>query len=405
MPSQHFKLRRGVTLTELLVVVAIMVVVAAAFVPLVQPILRGQNTREASRQLNVMIAGAQARAVALGRPVGIWMERGAHDASAPPERWFTCYRVFEAVEPVPYTGDFYDARVRLALVDGGVDADGLRYDVWRATFLTASPGVMTQVHVGDTIRFNGRGPRYMISERRPDGILFIVESAKITPDRRAMETPLKYALSPQGVTFEVFRQPIKSSNMPIELPNNVAIDFSLSGYAISPESTYQLQVPVPPSKLLPSFRQLPLELQRRMPSDITDASLTYPEYDIAIMFSPKGGIDRVHYIPHEHDDIDAIPLPYLAEIPYGKVNLLIARDDKIGKGLDGQVNVLSAPARLGIGSLNEQSNIWITIAGHSGRVQAGPNAALPPAMLGNNIEQLIPLARSLADTGQTMGGR
>jgi hypothetical protein len=61
---------------------------------------------------------------------------------------------------------------------------------------------------------------------------------------------------------------------------------------------------------------------------------------------------------------------------------------------------------MGISSLNEQSNIWIMIAGNSGRVQAGPNAAIPPAMLLNSsVEQLIPLARSLADSGQTMGGR
>ncbi len=399
MPNQPVQLRslpqrRGLTLTELLVVVAIMVVVAAVFVPMVQPILRGQNTREASRQLNVMIAGVQAKAVALGRPVGIWFERAAHEATAPPERWFTSYRVFEAVEPVPYTGDVYDARVAVRQFPGGTG------ELWQANFLSPAPNAILQVQSGDTIRFNGRGPRYMIREVTPQAILFTVP-LNLAPGTQPMLSPAKYVNVVPGVTFEIFRQPIKSTSAPTELPNNVGIDLSLSGYA-NPNS------PIPSSRM-PSFRQIPAALEFEMTRrGITDIPLRYPEYDIAIMFSPNGGVDRVHYIPHEHEHEDGVAeplLPYLAEVPYGKISLLIARDDKIGKDLEGQVNVTSTPGRVGISSLNEQSNIWISIAGHSGRVQAGPNAALPPAVLNKDIELLLRDARRLADTGQTMGGR
>ena len=47
---------RGLTLTELLVVVSIVVVVSATLVSLVQPVLRGQQVREAARELNVYLA-------------------------------------------------------------------------------------------------------------------------------------------------------------------------------------------------------------------------------------------------------------------------------------------------------------------------------------------------------------
>ena len=85
MVEKQATARRGLTLTELLVVVSIMVIVAGALVPMVQPLLKGRNPREAARQLNVMIAGAQARAMATGRSVGIWLERAAHEPNDPPE--------------------------------------------------------------------------------------------------------------------------------------------------------------------------------------------------------------------------------------------------------------------------------------------------------------------------------
>ncbi len=159
--------RRGLTLTELLVVVSIVILLAGILVPLMQPILQGQNTREAARQINVFLAGAQAHAVEQGRPVGVWIERATHDPTALPEKWFTAYKLYLAEQPLPYTGDLNNAVVFMFDQNAGKPA------IWSVLFWPGCcDGALNQVRPGDLIQFEYRGPLYPICESSGGGVGF-----------------------------------------------------------------------------------------------------------------------------------------------------------------------------------------------------------------------------------------
>ena len=74
----------GMTLVELLVVVTIAVVLVAAAVPMMKPALQSSRVREVSRQLNVFLQVARARAIETGRTAGIWIERDTPGSNASP---------------------------------------------------------------------------------------------------------------------------------------------------------------------------------------------------------------------------------------------------------------------------------------------------------------------------------
>src|SRR5215211_4832924 len=63
--------RRALTLIELLVTIVIMVTVLAGVIPMLSPNNDVRKIREAARELNSLIAQAQAQAARDGRPVGV----------------------------------------------------------------------------------------------------------------------------------------------------------------------------------------------------------------------------------------------------------------------------------------------------------------------------------------------
>src|SRR5688572_15071580 len=96
----------GMTLVELLVVVAIIVLLVAVAVPAVAPAIRENRLREASRQVNVLIARAKARAGENGRRVALWLERSAPGSNAVMD-------IYLAESPPEYNGDLQGAGVLL----------------------------------------------------------------------------------------------------------------------------------------------------------------------------------------------------------------------------------------------------------------------------------------------------
>jgi len=103
-------MRRGYTLVEMLVVVAIMVILVALALVGVRYVTEGGRVRESSRILSALFATARAKAVQTGRPCGVELvcEAPVGDASV---RQAT--KAFLAEVQQPYSGRTTDARAKI----------------------------------------------------------------------------------------------------------------------------------------------------------------------------------------------------------------------------------------------------------------------------------------------------
>jgi type II secretory pathway pseudopilin PulG len=191
------------TLVELMVVVAIAIVLVAAAVPIMRPALKDRKLREASRQLNTFIANAKARAAETGRPVGIWIARDTNYNNS-------SYQIFLAESPPPFAGETIGATA--TLIDRG---DGFAN---QASF-TDSQGL---VKVMDTSQFNYKGPKFLTTTitAAPSRTGTFMSPSGLPSPRVSAAYPPK---------FPVFRQPIRSSGSPLELPGGIVIDLEQSG--------------------------------------------------------------------------------------------------------------------------------------------------------------------------------
>jgi hypothetical protein len=134
-------------------------------------------------------------------------------------------------------------------------------------------------------------------------------------------------------------------------------------------------------------------------------------YDLVIMFSPDGGVDRVYFMSRYPDDP---AMPSMDQPVLGPIHFMIGRSDRVAINSD-NVSALSstgvAANSLGEGNLLDTTNIWLTIADN--RIFTSPNAGIVPEIrtpLNTNISlsqyaKIVRDARQLARTGQTMGGR
>lgn len=67
--------RQGVTLTELLIVMLVMLMITAIAIPTIAPAMQNREVREAARMIDAFINGARSRALQAGHPYGIMLER------------------------------------------------------------------------------------------------------------------------------------------------------------------------------------------------------------------------------------------------------------------------------------------------------------------------------------------
>ncbi len=108
---------RGMTLIELLVVIVILTTIVAAAIPLVSPTNDGRRLREATRGLNTYIFGAQTRAIALNRPVGIALKRLSQDTKRTEDNSLAV-EVYYVEQQPPYSGFDRTSAVQIAIDNG-----------------------------------------------------------------------------------------------------------------------------------------------------------------------------------------------------------------------------------------------------------------------------------------------
>jgi type II secretory pathway pseudopilin PulG len=424
--QKHRRRFSGLTLTELLVVISIMVLVAGVMVPMMQPILKGQNQREAARTIRMYISGIQAQAVQKQRPYGVLFERASYAFSSPQK--FASYRLYSVEQLPPYTGDDYDAR---AMITDGSNIGLPVNDGYLYALAEKSWAAPKQVSVGDHISFQYREPRYPISDM-PRGIKLTFNGIESDFALFRFRCPnlvvcneILRRYGGNRLQFQVFRQPRKTSEPPIDLPNGTVIDLSLSGFETDETDMARVYAPGAPRFRYFSetdFDPSTVQFDRDPKKDgkaIDD--LPYPDtgnqlsvaYDVVVMFGADGGIDRVHYLSR----YPTVPLFESVERPVlGSIHFMIGRSDKIGVDSRNELlisdqNIHSLPKSLGEANLADETNMWLTLTGH--RIFTSPNAGIDPAInlpLAKSISstdfaRLVQEARQFTHTGQALGGR
>ncbi len=259
--------RRGVTLMELLVVATIILIVTAASIPTIKPMVESQLTKQAASTVSTYLNRARARAMATGRPCGVTFEYfpgsfvpGDPNAN-PMVPHASASLVLSQVETPPYyCGLEQGATVDVYAEDDVFDGDRRlrRIRVNNDSYW----GAMVGGERGAKIQFNGVGPYYPLS------------GGEYIEKLPGIDLPIL-----QNATFKVVRDPRATMTAPVGLPQGAVVDMEHSG--------------------------------------TEDGSYWFGgEYNVTVMFAPDGSVDRV-------DCLDG------AFIPSNPIYFLVGRWDRI----------------------------------------------------------------------------
>ncbi len=222
--------RAGMTLVELLVVVAIIGLLAVTVLPNVASTAENRRSREAARVASTFVARAQSRAI--GRPewAGVSFVR-------PPTNSNATYAIdlFQAGIPQVYRGDSLMSRARIT--GSGQLTRTLNF----VDGYTGSGEVIPSarnLQTGDLIRFDGNNAWYELVAGgaygvRLRGSLGGSASASELAGQSERNTPWP-TTTPDLHPFEILRQPVRSGQA-FTIPDSRCVDLAWSGYG---NSTY-----------------------------------------------------------------------------------------------------------------------------------------------------------------------
>ncbi|MEX2317667.1 MAG: type II secretion system protein [Pirellulales bacterium] len=441
-PSTRRARRPAMTLIELLVVIVILTTLVAAAIPLLAPSSTERQLREASRGLNTMLAAAQARATAQGRPYGVALKRLSQDtgrknlitSSNPTNDNGAAIEVFLVEQPQPYAGFDETSAVQIAIDNGATGGPGqvlVRFvrhvapDVssppsadrlpvgWDPDLLP--PGLLRPGDVietgGTRLMFTddgGNDPNtfdqngfYTPNAGTPDGTLVTrpinstgqIDALNVITDslgQRLREPPPSGAfVAPYWTApmpYKILRQPVPTSDEPYQLPEGTAIDLRASGVG----NEEYFHVPAPPGSGVTRV-------------DNSDG--------IIIMFAPEGRVWRVYYslapssltIRGEGPVVDNVYLLVGANVPPPPLaeqdpTLDVNHPQWVAAVTEEQKRALKQP----INWLRGDS-VWIVIGAASGRIATIENAFVDPAAF--SVGTYATLPPEIRRTAQILAAR
>lgn len=356
--------RRGLTLIELLVTIVIMVTVLAGALPLLSPNNNSRKIREASRQLTTLFAQAQAQAARDGRPVGVAFKESQVGGSLSG----MALEAYMIAEPPAFTGFSEFSRVSVnkprsndkltygqQTTENANGNDGTMFDsryrgagVWELTFSlygSEDPIPPRMVRNGDVV--NAGGNYFLIVD---DG--GGTEGAHEVDQATGYVLPTSYLLAiwlnqsgqqlaPGALkTFSFARQPVNTSEQPLQFPRGIGIDLEASG--------------------ADGFN---------VPFSLDNSGATV----VGIMFSPNGSISTLHRTtPTRVEKMDGVAQLYL-------LLGLVENGNGNGRGSDDYNFADNPPAdaaelaqrRARLNWLNADSR-WVTI-NRAGRIITADN--------------------------------
>lgn len=372
--------RPGMTLVELLVVIAIIVGVSAVVLPTLKESLKDQKITQASRQLLGLIESCKAQAFATGRPVGISFERLGADGF---EQASSSIQVVRLEELPPYTGDFQDSGAYLATNSGS--------PMFSHALISQrdAAGLMSIASVGDSISFGDFDERFVISAI--SSISFQIPGT-IAPQlvyritfRNGTGTGLYPPLlfndairrnSEIKIPFRLYRKPVRNELFVLQLPKNICIDLSCSGFANSPGSL--------------GFVGSEFSVEAVASPDPWQSLSDFGP--VAVMFAANGDIHRV---------ATGAGLKGNSFIPAGDVYLLLGRLDRVSEDrLAGGIPTTDQNGVLA--NLMSSESLWIKISRSGGRVTSANVDGLGTA---TTLSQRVFESRATARVGLSVRGR
>lgn len=339
--------RSGFTLVEMIVVIVVVLSVSGLAIGFMAPDNDSRRIREAARQISSMMQSARAKAIETGRPVGVVIEP---DGNNP----FRATSLQLAEVAPPYGGDFSTSQ---AIIEPVAANPSTQADVYLGSqldrsvnpprFSTADAAWNGLLNPGDLIRFNRQGHYFLVTTVDP--------SAATNPNVpalriQAVDSALpSFAYYPQPdpmnselwmpVPYEILRQPETSAGTPLELPDGIVIDLSLSG--------------IGKAGFLPGYDAVNDPM---FPANAGSGP-------IALMFTPKG--QAAVWAPN-----DPLGGFVLQTIPFDSVFLMIGKNDAIwggGPGFGGNDHAVCNT------SLN--NSYWVTVHHQTGLVTSAENDA------------------------------
>lgn len=366
--------RRAVTLLELVVVIGILAVLMSIAIPKMRYGVRDRKLREASRELASIIRRAKARAIEIGRPAGIWIERRDDTAAGARQG----VRVHLCEVPPPFSGNTDLARVYLDTATGLLRFEGEPWPINATTLSLDRRTILTRVPGGATfkMRFEDRRPFFRVMRLIDDPSTATVDESLFLRVVTTGTVPgFVQRLSTRGMSFTAVFPPRRVGGESIEFPGDTVIDLWSSGMGA----------------LLNHFNP---------PAFPTAPNINDPR-PVMILFSPEGDVESVMFSRLVQNPTP--PPPLMVELavipPPGPIHLLVGRIEGVVDGVAGIPGFGNVS-----GNLLDPSTIWITINQRTGKITTAENVDTSNDTT-LTLQQRILAARDIARSGIRMGGK
>ena len=387
------RMRRALTLVELMVAIAVISVLAGIALPTVKNSLKGQRLNRAASLLQSAIEEARGRSIANGGGSGIIIDRvGIDNVSQRCEST----RVRLASTPPSYTGEPGGDRLVIGVNPGTLVANDViafwfspyaTQMVRAATDLNASANEQTLFRPGNYVQLSGGSVPFRITNiafgtaalRTSDNVDAVVPLGDVTAWVRVLVTRLEPQQNLRRIvgtqaSFHVTREPRAAIAAPIELTRGAAIDLTSSGVGrygnqFSPmfaEGNYI------DTTLAPFTNAAPINYQ-----------------SIFIIFGARGEVSQVIA------SVSTVPgSPVSVEIPLtGDIFLLVGdagevKTDPSEQLEDTDPDASADDARDGIAPVLNKESIWVTIKVRNGDIVS--SAWIDPTDQDSATDPLVP---------------
>lgn len=210
--------RAGMTLVELLVVVAILGILAVAVLPNLAGREGSRAVRLAAANVSAQFAKSQSIAIARSTTYGIWIDSLPNNPAA-------CIDVYFSDVPSPYRGDTFDAQFVVTPVGSGSAALTGSSSAGPSVCIASlsSPAFGHFINPGNLIQFNDSGPFFDFRQTTTGWIAALRPTTNQTASNTLWPAP-----SPAAHSFAIHRLPTRAGQ-PLTLSAGAAIDIVWSG--------------------------------------------------------------------------------------------------------------------------------------------------------------------------------